>query len=361
LRRYIESALRLRVRIIIAALLVFGAAVVALSFTKGGFTSSATVWVEKPPSTSTIIQDPSNINAYISAATFVNSILDQLLGTQQFKLQIAQKAGIPIRNSAEQARVIDDLQRNLRSEAAGANLVRIIYTGDKPTYAQQIISQTIETFVVYQNKSRVSQINATLGLYQSQLTSAQEQVNKSREALNDYIRNHPGVGGNNSVPDPTYTDLQQQFSSDLEQVSSLKDRIGQLITQREAPASLNTNFLTVIDEPSKPEPYKASIKDLIRNVGLALALAMIAAVGLTLVGTWTDMAVYTLNDISSLALTDPDGNARELLVGLVPYVPSLGAIRRREAKQGKGRRAQQTAASATGRAASTIAASGTRR
>ncbi len=361
MRRYIESALRLRVRIIIAAILVFGAAVVALTFTKGGFTSSATVWVEKPPSTSNIIQDPSNLNQYISAATFVNGILDQLLGTQQFKLEIAQKSGIPIRNSVEQGRVIDDLQRNLSAVAAGANLIRISYTGDKPTYAQQIISQTIATFIVYQNRSRATTINATLQTYQSQLSSGQDQVNKSREVLANYIRDHPGVGGNNSVPDPTYTDLQQQYTSNLEQVSNLKDKIGQLITQRDAPEAISTNFLTVIDEPTQPEPYKASTKDLLKNGALGLALALIAVIGLTLVGTWTDTAVYTLNDVSSLALMDPDGNARELLVGMVPYVPSLGAIRRRDAKQIRGRRARQATTSASGRPASTVAASTTRR
>src|SRR5205085_5689433 len=136
---------------------------------------SATVWVEKPAQ-NYITSDPSNLNAYISAATYVNGILDQLLGTQAFKLKIAQRAGIPIRNAAEQARVIDDLQRNLRSEAAGANLIRLTYTGDKPTYCQQIISQTIETFVTSQNTNRYTQTDTTLQYYQKRLPAMQEQV-----------------------------------------------------------------------------------------------------------------------------------------------------------------------------------------
>lgn len=353
MRRYIESALRLRIRIILAALLVFSAAAGALTFSKGGYTSSATVWVEKPPSTNSIIQDPSNINAYISAATFVNGILDQLLGTDAFKLKIAQKSGIPIRTAAEQGRVIDDLQKNLRSEAAGANLVRIVYTGAQPTYCQEIISQTIATFVDYQDANRRTQAVTTLGYYQDQLPVSQEQVNKSKQAVIDYIREHPGTL-RVEVPDPVYTDIQQQYNNDLEQLSNLKDRIAQLITQRDAPTSINTNFLTVIDAPTQPDPYKATAKDLIRNFGLAFALAMIAVVGLTLVGTWTDTSVYTLNDISSLALMDPDGNARELLVGIVPYVPSLAAVRRRDAKQSRGRKARQSASRTGGRTASTI-------
>src|SRR5262245_42973533 len=117
LRRYIESALRLKIRLILAAVLVFAAALVALSLVKQGLTSSATVWVEKPiVDNNTGITDPTNLNAYISAATYMSGILDQLLGTNTFKLTIAQKAHIPIRNAAEQDRVLTDLDRNLRVE-----------------------------------------------------------------------------------------------------------------------------------------------------------------------------------------------------------------------------------------------------
>jgi uncharacterized protein involved in exopolysaccharide biosynthesis len=45
-RRYIESALRLKWRLLAAALLVAGVAFGALFFAKQGYSSSATVWVE---------------------------------------------------------------------------------------------------------------------------------------------------------------------------------------------------------------------------------------------------------------------------------------------------------------------------
>ena len=352
MRRYIESALRLRFRILIAAVLVFGLAAVALSFNKGGYTSSATIWVEKP----IYFQDPSNLNAYISAATLQSGILDQLLGTTTFKLTIAQKSKIPMRTAVEQARVIDDLNKNLRVDAAGSNLIKLTYTGDKPEYCQQIISQTIQTFVAQQNANRMQQAEIALTVAQDQIDNSGQQLAKSKEALTKYIQDHPG-SGTRDVPDPTYTDLEKQYNDDLSNYSQLKDKIDNLKSQITAPTLVNTSFLTVLDEPTKPEAYKAGTKDLLKNGGIALALALITIIGLTLVGTWTDTAVYTLNDVTSMALADSEGNARELLVGIVPYVPALGAIRRRVAKQTRGRRSRQAAASTTGRGASTVAAS----
>src|SRR5437762_2097929 len=65
LRRYIESALRLKVRLIVCAILVFGLSFGALYFSKGGYSSAATVWVEKP-----LFIDVGNLNfsQYISPA-----------------------------------------------------------------------------------------------------------------------------------------------------------------------------------------------------------------------------------------------------------------------------------------------------
>jgi uncharacterized protein involved in exopolysaccharide biosynthesis len=339
--------------LIIAAILVFGAAVGALSFVKGGFTSSATLWVEKPIFASAVAQDPSNLSNYVSAATYMSGILDQYLGTNSFKLTIAQKAGIPMRTSAEQDRVLTDLNRSLRVEPAGTNLMRLIYTGEKPTYAMEIISQTVQAFITYQDASRLQQIDYTLQIYEQQLASAEDSLSRSKSALNDYLREHPGAS-NLSVQDPTYTALDGQYKNDLDQVTTFTNKIDQLKIQKDAPTAVSTNFLRVIDEPTQPEPYKASIKDLLRNVGIAFALALITIVGLTLVATWTDQAVYTLNDISSLALTDVEGNARELLIGMIPYVPALGAMRRRAAKASKDRPVQLAP---SGHSAPTVAAS----
>ena len=359
MRRYIESALRLKVWLIIAAVLVFGAALGAMSLIKGGYTSSATMWVEKPIFAGVVATDPSNLSNYVSAATYMSGILDQYLGTNTFKLTIAQKAGIPIRTAAEQDRVLTDLDRNLRVEPAGTNLMKLFYTGEKPQFAREIISQTIATFVAYQDASRVQQINYTLQIYEQQLANAEEQLTKSKDAFNSYLQEHPGLGPNSSVVDPTFTDLNNQYNNDLENVTTLNNKIDQLKIQKDAPTAVSTNFLRVIDQPTQPEAYQMSLRDLVRNIGIALALALITIVGLTLVTTWSDQAVYTLNDVSSLALTDAEGNARELLVGVIPYVPSLGAMRRRAAKAGKGRRAGQAdaAAATAGRAASTVVAS----
>ena len=349
MRRYIESALRIKLRLLICSLVVFGLAFAFLSTTKGGFTSSSTVWVEKP----LYIQDQSSdINRYVSAATIQANMLTELMGTRQFTLGIAERAGIPMNTESAQGRAIDDIQKKLNIEATGSHVIRLSYTGDRPDYCQAIISETIKSFLVQLDAGRAQQGAVALKIYQQQRTEYQKQADKSRDALNKYIQNNPGVLAPGAQSDPTLADLQQQYNDDRTRLSDIITKIDDLNTQLDAGNSVTTDFFRVIDEPSKVSAYKATTKDLIRNVLIAVGLALFTMVALTLVGTWTDVAVYTLNDVSTLALADADGDSRELLVGTVPYVRSLGSMRHKQLKEGKGSRqrgSSEQSASGTGR------------
>lgn len=316
----------MRWRLLISALIVFGAAILGLSLTKGGYTSSATVWVEKP----LYLPDQTDqLNRYLSAATIQANALNELLGTRRFVLGIAEGAGIPMNTTSEEGRVIDDIQKKLNVDAAGTHLIRLSYTGDKPTYTQVIISQTIASFVAEMDTSKTNQIDIAKKVLTDQLSDAAGAVTKSRDALNKYLQNNPGVGAAGASLDPTLTDLQKQYDDDRTRYSDLTAQIEQLNTSAQSNSSA---FFRVIDSPTKAEPYKSTSKDLIRNALIAVVLSLLTMVGVTLVGTWTDSAIYTLNDVSSLALADSTGDSRDLLVGILPYVKTLGEMRKRDTK-----------------------------
>jgi hypothetical protein len=118
-------------------------------------------------------------------------------------------------------------------------------------------------------------------------------------------------------------------------VDTAQANIDKVLIQSQAGKQSNNAFFNVIDAPAAAEPYQVTTKDLLRNGGIAFVLMLLALIAIILVGTWTDQAIYTLNDISSLALDAEDGDAPELLVGLVPYVPTLAAIRRKDVKDNR--------------------------
>ena len=103
MRRYIECALRVKFRLIIAALLVAGTAFGILYLARQGYSSKATVWVDRPIYFST----PSDWNQYRTPAANQADILSELIRTRQFSLTVAQRAGIPISSNTEQDMVID--------------------------------------------------------------------------------------------------------------------------------------------------------------------------------------------------------------------------------------------------------------
>lgn len=337
MRRYIESALRIKWRLLLSALLVFGLAMAGLSFTKGGFTSSANVWVEKPLYSQ---QDPSAdlSSRYMTAAQLQAQVLNELLSTRSFTLGIAEAVGIPMNTASQQAAAISDIQQKLTVEATGPHTIWLSYTGAKPDYCQAIISQTISAFITTVDAGRMKQAEFTLKQLKEQQEAATKQMSRSKSDLDKYLRDNPGTLLPGAPTDPTYDTLLQQYYEDRTRHTEITDEISQVSTQSSTSSEFMAQFFRVIDEPTEAETYKTTTKDILRNVFLSLVMGVITMVGLTLVGTWTDKAIYTLNDVSTLAIADETGNSRELLVGVLPYVRSLGAMRRQTTKQLRRRR-----------------------
>ncbi len=344
MKLYIESALRIKGRLIICALLVAILAWGALYMTKAGdYTSSATVWVEKP----LYLESSASSNPYIDPSTAQANILEELLRTRQFTLAIAQQANIPTPDVAAEDSVIDRIQRQLYVETIGAHLVRLSCTANKDNQCKDIITQTINVFVNELNADHQHQADVALQLYEQQRTQYEEQMVKSRDAYNKYLAQNPSTGFDPSATNPTLVELQQQYMTDKGRYDDIVAKIDDIQIQSTADSEANSSFFRVIDPASDAEPYKFSMKDLLRNSLVALVMAMLAIVAITLVATWADPAVYTLNDISSLVLAE-DESAPELFVSIVPYNKALAAIRRRTDQESRAK-AKSMSKNASGR------------
>jgi len=312
-------------RLIIAAILIFGLASAGLYLSKqGSYTSSAGIWVDRPIYTPA---DPGQ-NQYVTPATVQAGIFDQLLQTHQFTLQIAKNASIPMRTVNAEDAAVADLQKNLYIDPVGPNLIRVTYTSNKPQYVKPVLDAAISLFKDASTSSSIAQLQEAKKLYQQQLNTANQDMNKSHDAVNAYIQAHPDSTKNGSN-DPTFNALNGQYQSDQQHVDDIQAKIDDLDLRINGKTQLSDIIFNVVDSPTEAEPYQFSVKDLIRNEAMALILGIVAVVGLTMVFTWTDQSVYTLNDISSLPINNDEPEAsKDLLVGVVPYVKSLASMRR---------------------------------
>lgn len=332
MKLYIESALRIKARIILSGLLILAISFGVLYMAKAGdYTSAATVWVEKP-----LYLDASNLNTnpYVDAAVTQSNVLGELLTTRQFTLDIARAANIAMPSPAAEEATVAALQRALNVEAVGAHLLRISCTGSKNNYCREIVTQTIIQFIGALNADHERQAEVALQLYEEQRTQYEQQMTQSRNEYNKYLLEHPSTGGSETVLDPTLVELQQQYLADKARYDELVIKIDNIRTQSIATSEATSSFFRVIDPAQEAEPYIFSMKDLLRNGLVAGVLALLVVVGVTLVSTWADATVHTLNDINALLQVE-DGAPPDLLIAIVPYNKGLAALRKRSEKTNK--------------------------
>ena len=341
-RRYIEAAFRLKFRLLIGAALVFGVVSAALYLAKQGYGASATVWVEQP----IYFADTGmtkNWNPYMTPADNQANILQELLRTRQFALNVANGAQIPMPNEVVENRVLDDLQKGMRIESQGTHLIKISYSAEKPTYCKVLVEQVIMLFTEQLNASRAEQADVALELYKKQKDTYEAQMQKSRDALSRYIQANPESVTAGSAPNPQLVALQQQYESDRSSYEEVTQKIERVTIDATTAGKLSEQFFRMIDAPSDPEPNMMTVKQLITNSALALVMSLMLMVGVTLLGAWTDPAIYSAHEITGLAPVAEDGSTPELLVAAVPTVPQLVALRRvadkaaRAAKKAKGK------------------------
>ncbi len=327
MKQYIEAAFRVKFRLIICALLVFGLASLALVLSKKGYTSSATVWAEQP----LYYKDQTTLNPYITVAENQVNAFDELMNTRQFTLAILTQAGKSFSSSADEERGIAQLKQNLQVDTVGPHLIKITYTSDTPNDVQDVVTQSVKQFVDYMNADRVRQANMALQIYQGQLSTYAAQMNQSADALNTYLQQHPEALAAGVAPSTQLSDLQQQVFDDRTRYNDMKNTITGIQAQSQAAPDVNNQFFQLIDQPQAASPYQLTSKDLLKNGLIALALALFTIVALVLVGTWTNPAIFTANDVK-LILPEEYNSSPDLLVVAMPYVDRLAATRRKANK-----------------------------
>jgi uncharacterized protein involved in exopolysaccharide biosynthesis len=322
MRAYVETALRLRWRLLLCALALFGMAMGALYFAKQGYTSDAMIWVEQP----LYLKDQFTTNPYISAAESQANIFNELLSTRQFTLSIAQAAGLDLADDARESIALDDIRRNLRVDSAGPHLIRMSYTSNSSEYARVIIEKSIERFIAEMDTNRTRQADVALELYQQQRDNYEQQVKQSREALDNYLQNNPDAMTAGAPASPVLVELQMQYNIDRERYDEAVSKIDDIMSQSQAATEATTQFFRVVDNPTDPRPSSWSGRDYVKNGGVAFALALFAVVGLILVGTWANTLIYSPADVEGIArLTGhvDDIAGTGLTVATIPYLRVL--------------------------------------
>jgi len=298
----------------------------------GQYQSNATIWVLDPDQIQRASLDVEN--AYLTPAQRQASVLRDLLMTESFRLQVAERAGLigadatggepdnaggltPGDRSAanidpaELAAGMTEDQRTIVTRivgsalavtASGANLLTVTSTYPDPAVAQALGRGAIAAYDERLRAESERQDRITLEYFDEQLSVAETELIRRRDALNAYIQANANVDLSASG-DIQYRSLLGEFQSQDAIVANLNEAIQS--TQLSAVSSsqaLAARF-NVLDEPSLPRlPITPSRMQQFGLPVAALMLGVMLSAAYLLVTYRLDHTIRSTEDLRGIGV-----------------------------------------------------------
>jgi uncharacterized protein involved in exopolysaccharide biosynthesis len=271
------------------------------------YSSTSSLWAER----AAIINTPGD-NTYISPAQNRVNDLHQLLSTDAFRLEVAERVNLRIDTTAQARASMAAISSGTFAYTSGEHLLIIGHTGPDPVMAQKIVQATIDEFVERYLARSADQAGAAIGVYESQQATDQETLTAAQLNLTEYLES----AGPSAATTPRYTEL--KASVDRAQ-ATLNDTTNKLESARkirdQGPQALAYTLKT-IDSASAPEAPEATTKRQLLALPIAgFLLALSLSAGLYAFLLKTDNSIRIAEDLNALPGL--------LLLGSVPDVAYL--------------------------------------
>jgi len=261
------------------------AAGVVVFSTHKQYASSAGLWVDNGPATSSSLASTSAASASSAdgapslsgtPSTFEQGILNELLATDSFDRSVAlgslPKGSVsgPTGRAEEEA-ISKAVASGTSSATPGAQVLLITSTGSSPQLAQATLGSIITQLQASTARYGQEYGETATRYEQTQLTAAKKTLAAARGALSSYERSHPK---SNSFNDTTYAQLSGTLGTASTQVYNDTQALSQ--AQAEAKVGVQGATVHVLDAPSlSTTPTKSKAKQLMLVVGAGVGGALL--------------------------------------------------------------------------------------
>jgi uncharacterized protein involved in exopolysaccharide biosynthesis len=358
MQRYLETFFRHRRPLIAPVVIALVVSVGFVALQPRTYQATAQIWFNS----TTIAGDTSQVNAYLTPAQVGEGVLQELLQTRSFCVNVGQRgpladymqqghmpASDPLstalgaldqlrgKAATNQRQAVDDavqalLQKQVTVSVTGAQIVTVNFTYSNPYIAAGTLKELVKEFsdqvlAAQQVKNR-QQLNSLI----QQVQDEQKQVDAADAALASYLNQHPALrsatGG--SPADPTYAGLQQVSTQAHTQYADLVQKRDQAQLIQNQLGQGSTSDFRVITPATLPDRPQSFSRTLISGLGagllVGLLVAMVALVALVL----ADQTLRTPGDVErTLGLK---------VVGVVPFWGGRDAERPAPRRRRRGRR-----------------------
>jgi hypothetical protein len=268
------------------------------------------VWVDRPQYLS---HSQSGWNQYLSPAQNQANALNEQLRTRSFTMDIARRTQLAplIGSQRGEDRIATIFNQGLAITPSGEHLLIIHFRADTGRLAYDLLIGTIEGFKDNASTSRVNQASLAISFYESQLSDAQEQLNKLQSSARQYVASNPRLSGLNGRSGPAdqvlpitstdsqLADLMSQITFQQKEIERIRGTLEQ--ARFDASAGLEAQDLgfQIIDPAQVPtSPTRALRKQMIYPIaGFAGGLVLAAVLLVVLVAA--DRSVRSESDLPS--------------------------------------------------------------
>lgn len=270
-----------------------------------------------------------------STAAAASRTINEQLRTDKFMEDVAANAGLG-EVVASGFLELDIVRSSVWSFADGTSLVQVHATWADPQTAHALVQATIVTYQAFLGETVASDSSEAVAFYTGQLDQYQAEVERSEQALVEYVSRIPDDG------DPSLAEsLQiQRLTDDVRaaegKVAGAQDEIegAQLVVAQSK--SEAGRSLTVIDAPRIPGSPESTLVNQAMTVVAYLLLGVVIAIGALLVSTVLDQSVSSPSDVLI------DGVALVATVPVVSLATHVTRSKRRSATRSAGRKRTRT-------------------
>jgi hypothetical protein len=278
------------------------------------------VWVDRPQY---LTFTQSGWNQYLSPAQNQANSLTEQLRTRSFMMDIAKRTQLAplVGTTRGEDRIMTVFAQGLSITPNGEHLLVLHFRADTARLAYELLNATLDGFKENASTSRVNQASLAISFYESQLSDAQDQLNKLQSSARQYVASNPRLSGLNrqSQPDqilPVTTtdsqlaDLMSQITFQQKEIERVRGTLEQ--ARFDASAGLEAQDLgfQIIDAAQLPTTATRALRK-----QLIFPIAGFAA-GVVLAGIL--LVVLVAGDRAVRSEGDLPGSARVL--GVMPHL-----------------------------------------
>lgn len=296
---------------------------IALLTATAYYETFAGVWVDRP----TYLDYVDDTNRYLTPAQNQANRFGELLRTRSFLVDVAGRTPLaPLVGSTKgEERIREFIGKNLSLTPAGSNLVVFRFRSENPRLSFTVLNALLQAYQEKAVADRSAQATLAISFYEARLKTAQEELDKSNNALRRYVAANPRLssidpdrgaaattasrlGLPTAAIDPQLSTLLNKVQVEQADVERLRGSLEKARLDTEASLEGQEMGFQVVDAPQQPRTPVSERRKLL----IFPAAGLLAGLGLSTIL----LIVLVAGDRTVRSEADLAGSARVL--GVVP-------------------------------------------